>query len=245
MNDKVWGFWTTVVWGGVIGLLLALGQVLPIFFYGLVTEPSTMSIAHLRGLMGRVETNALLLAITAIGSTLFVAPLVIFIAKLKRGASLKDYFDFNRVNFKTVKLWLFIAVLLLLVQDFILPIWIDKEMPDFMMNIKYPSDLSKWLLVLGVAFFAPILEELIFRGFLLKSLAHSFLGVYGAIVVTSLVWAIIHFQYEWIYLVLIFLIGLVLGFARFYTNSIYIPMMMHVLFNFSAAIELYVNKGIL
>jgi len=120
-----------------------------------------------------------------------------------------------------------------------------EQIPDSMMNIGYPSEFSKWLLVLGVAFFAPVLEEVIFRGFLLKGLANSVLGVYGAIFLTSLVWAVIHGQYEWGYMMLIFVIGLVLGYARMRTNSLFVPIMMHIIFNFVASVELYLVKGIL
>lgn len=223
---------------------MAVGQIVPIYIYALFTE-STVSLHGLRALMGLVEKDAFLLAITAIGSTLFVVPFVLGIVLLQKRWRFRDHFDFNRVNFKTFKFWFFIAVLLLLVQDFILPIWVEQDMPDFMLNITYPSELSKWLLLFGVVVMAPILEELIFRGYLLKGFAHSFIGVYGAIVLTSFIWAMIHFQYEVVYLVMIFVIGLVLGYARFKTNSIYIPIMMHMVSNFSAAIELYVRKGIL
>ena len=244
MHPNVKIFFITLFWGLVIGFLMAVGQIIPIYLYALFTEP-TVTLRGLRGIMGLVERDAFLLAITAIGSTLFVVPLVVGIARLQKRWRVRDHFDLNRVGFKTVKFWFFIAVVLLLIQDYILPMWVKQEMPEFMTNITYPSQLSKWLLVLGVAFMAPILEEVIFRGYLLKGFAHSFIGVYGAIVLTSLIWAFIHFQYEWVYLVMIFIIGLVLGYARFKSNSLYIPIMMHVVFNLVAAIELYVSKGIL
>ena len=244
MQDNVKIFFITLLWGLFIGFLMAVGQIVPIYMYALFTEP-TVNINGLRALMNLVEKDAFLLAITAIGSTLFVVPFVLGIVLLQKRWKFRDYFDFNKVDFKTLKFWFFIAIVLLLVQDYVLPIWVDQDMPDFMLNITYPSELSKWLLVFGVAFMAPILEELIFRGYLLKGFAHSFIGVYGAIFLTSLIWAVIHFQYEVVYLVMIFFIGLVLGYARFKSNSIYIPMMMHIVFNFSAAIELYVKKGIL
>ena len=244
MDKGIKIFFITLFWGLIIGFLMAVGQIVPIYIYALFTEPR-VSLNDLRGLMGLVKEDAFLLAITAIGSTLFVVPFVLGIAKLQKRWTLRDFFDFNPVSFKTLKFWFFIAVVLLFVQDYLLPIFAKQEIPDFMMNITYPSEFSKWLLVFGVAFMSPILEELIFRGYLLKGFAHSFIGVYGAIVLTSAIWAVIHFQYEVVYLVMIFVIGLVLGYARFKANSIYVPIMMHIFFNFVAAIELYVEKGIL
>jgi len=244
MDDRVKIFLVTLFWGLVIGFLMAVGQIVPIYLYALLSEP-TVSLNGLRALMSVVKEDAFLLAITAIGSTLFVLPFIFTIAKFQKRWKFRDHFDFNKVSFKTLKFWFFIAIVILFIQDYVLPIWVEQEMPEFMNNITYPSELSKWLLVFGVAFMAPILEEVIFRGYLLKGFAHSFLGVYGAIVLTSAIWAVIHFQYEMVYLVMIFFIGLVLGYARFKANSIYIPIMMHIVFNFAAAIELYVNKGIL
>jgi membrane protease YdiL (CAAX protease family) len=244
MRDTVKIFYITLFWGLVIGFLMAVGQIVPIYVYALFTEP-TVSLNGLRGLMGLVKENAFLLAITAIGSTLFVVPFVLAIGILQKRWKLRDHFDFNRVKFKTFKFWFFIAVILLVVQDYVLPLLVEQDMPDFMLNITYPSEFSKWLLLFGVAFMSPILEEVIFRGYLLKGFAHSFIGVYGAIVLTSAIWAFIHFQYELVYLVMIFVIGLVLGYARFKANSIYVPIMMHIFFNLMAGIELYIRKGIL
>jgi hypothetical protein len=244
MSDGVKIFLTTLFWGFVIGFLMAVGQIVPIFIYTIVTEP-VVSLNSLRAVMATVKEDAFLLGITAIGSTLFVLPFIFTIVKFQKRWRFRDYFDFNRVSFKTLKFWFFVAIVILFVQDYLLPLWVEQEMPEFMTNITYPSEFSKWLLLFGVALMSPILEEVIFRGYLLKGFAHSFIGVYGSIVLTSAIWAVIHFQYEVVYLVMIFFIGLVLGYARFKANSIYIPIMMHIIFNLSAGIELYVKKGIL
>jgi len=239
-----WGLWQTIAWMGVIWFLFAVGQILPLYLYALFQD-ATVSKSILRHYLDIADKDALLLSLIAIGSTLFVVPFVLLIAKLKRGTSLKRYFAFKLFSKKEFWFWLMIAIVILLVQDFVLPLLGVNEMPDFMLNITYPTESSKWLMVLGVAIMVPVLEELIFRGFLLRGLAYSAMGPYAAIVVTSLLWSIVHFQYEWVYLLVIFLIGFVLGYARLKTHSIYIPIMMHVFLNFSAAIELYIKKGIL
>jgi hypothetical protein len=119
------------------------------------------------------------------------------------------------------------------------------QIPDAMLNITYPNEFSKWLLVLGVGVMAPILEEIIFRGYLLKEFSYTFLGTTGAVILTSLIWAIIHSQYDWIYLAIIFVTGLLLGIARVMSHTLLVPIAMHILFNLSAAIELYRVKGFL
>ncbi|CAA6823110.1 MAG: Unknown protein, partial [uncultured Sulfurovum sp.] len=244
MNNTsiTWELKGTLAWSIAIGLLLAISQIIPLFIYALVVEPD-VDLNVLRRYMGLMENDAFLLGFMAIGSTLILVPLVLWMAKLKKDSDLKDYFSLNAVSMKVLGFWLLIAILLLLFQAFFMWLMGLQQIPDSMLNIEYPSELSKWLLVLGVAFFAPVLEEVIFRGFLLKGLANSPLGAYGAIFLTSLVWAVIHAQYEWGYLVLIFMIGLVLGYARIRTNSLFVPIMMHVFFNLVACIELYLVKG--
>lgn len=239
-----WQLKATLAWSIPIALLLAVSQIIPILVYALVVEPE-VNVNVLRHYMNIMDTNAFLLGFMAIGSTLIVVPFVLGMAKLKKGSNLKSYFALNPVSLKVLGFWLLIAIALLLFQALFMWLMGLQQIPDSMMNIVYPSEFSKWLLVLGVAFFAPVLEEVIFRGFLLKGLANSVLGVYGAILLTSLVWAVIHSQYDWVYLFLIFLTGLVLGYARIKTNSLFVPIMMHVVFNLVAAIQLYLVKGIL
>lgn len=243
-TSMTWQLKGTLAWSIVIGLLLAISQIIPLLIYALMVE-SNVNLNTLRRYMRLMDNDAFLLGFMAIGSTLILLPLVLWIAKLKKGSDLKDYFSLNRVKPKVLGFWLLIAVALLLIQAFFMWLMGLPQIPDSMLKIEYPSEFSKWLLVLGVAFFAPVLEEVIFRGFLLKGFVNSPLGVYGAIILTSLVWAVIHAQYEWGYLLLIFMIGLVLGYARIRTNSLFVPIMMHLFFNLVACVELYLVKGIL
>ena len=46
----------------------------------------------------------------------------------------------------------------------------------------------------------PVFEELFFRGFLLEGFRRTFLGTTGAVVLTSLLWAVIHTQYDLYYM---------------------------------------------
>jgi hypothetical protein len=142
-------------------------------------------------------------------------------------------------------LWMVLATAWMYGQDYLMELFHIVKIPDAMLNITYPNELSKWLLVLGVGVMAPILEELIFRGFLLKEFSYTFLGTKGAVLVTSLIWAIIHSQYDMVYLAIIFVTGLILGTARVLSHSMLVPITMHILFNVSAAIELYRLKGFL
>ncbi len=94
----------------------------------------------------------------------------------------------------------------------------------------YPACIVA-LRVLALGVLGPIAEELAFRGLLFGLLRRTRLGVVGAIVVAAAVWSLVHFQYAPILLLIIFIDGLALGFARHLSRSLYLPIAMHVLGN--------------
>ncbi len=73
------------------------------------------------------------------------------------------------------------------------------------------SRASGHILTLGFALvvIAPPMEELLFRGFLFRGYAASRLGVTGAILLTSVIWASMHIQYDAFYIVQIVVLGCV------------------------------------
>ena len=239
---NVWGFWGTFLWGLVIAVLLFIGQVLPIYLYTL-TGSEAVTLESFLQLLGSIETDAFLLSLSVIGSAIIVVPLVFGIAKLKRGSVLKEYFDLKRFSWKTFWSWIAVLILLLLFEGYAIEALGAEEIPNFMMNIEFPSVSSMWLLLFAVTFMAPLIEEVVFRGFLLKGFSNSFMGVYGAIIVTSALWALIHLQYEFAYVAVIFVVGLVFGYARIRTNSLLVPMMMHFFMNLVASAGLFYEKG--
>ena len=240
-SSKIWGFWGTLLWGIVIGGLLFLGQLIPLLIYmKVVGEPLTLENFFL--FAPKVERDALLLSISVIGSALIVVPLVFGIAKLKKGSVLRDYFDLRGYSWKTFWRWMGVLALLLVVEGVALDLMGVEQTPSFMMNIKFPTTSSMYLLAFSVMFMAPLIEEVVFRGFLLKGFSKTFMGEWGAIIVTSLLWAIIHLQYEVAYVAVIFMIGLVFGYARIKTQSLFVPMTMHMVMNGVASLGLFYEK---
>jgi len=93
--------------------------------------------------------------------------------------------------------------------------------PRFMREayVSARSSNSLVLFFLAVVVVAPIAEEVAFRGFLFRGLSATWLGVAGAMVLTSAAWAAMHVQYDWVTLAQIFLIGLLLGWLRWASGS--------------------------
>ena len=91
----------------------------------------------------------------------------------------------------------------------------------------YPSGIIA-LRILAIGFLGPIAEELVFRGLLMSVLRRTRIGVYGAVFVTAALWSMVHIQYDLAILALIFVDGIVLGLARHFTRSVYVPIVMHI-----------------
>ena len=95
-----------------------------------------------------------------------------------------------------------------------------------------PFVLNFLMVVIG----APIVEELLFRGFLFSQLKTTKLGINGSIILTSLIWTSIHLQYDLFLLIPIFLIGLLLGYLMHKYNSLYLVIIVHAVHNLQASL---------
>ena len=92
--------------------------------------------------------------------------------------------------------------------------------------------------------FAPLMEELFFRGFLYPVLARR-LGVIASIVLTSAAFGILHgaqLKYSWAVLI-IFLVGVVLTAVRAVTKSVAASFLVHVGYNGTLSVLMYVYTG--
>ncbi|WP_426443284.1 CPBP family intramembrane glutamic endopeptidase [Bradyrhizobium genosp. P] len=81
--------------------------------------------------------------------------------------------------------------------------------------------------MIGGCLSAPIMEEFVIRGFMFRGWSQSFLGPIGAIVLTSVVWALNHTQYGWFDRFGIFISGLALGYFRWRGNSTWLTVVIH------------------
>src|SRR3974377_2371806 len=66
---------------------------------------------------------------------------------------------------------------------------------------------------------APAGEEAMFRGFLFRGWVRSPRSVWPAIVVISILWAMLHIQYDWAGVLQIFVIGFFLGWIQWRGGS--------------------------
>ncbi len=117
----------------------------------------------------------------------------------------------------------------LLLMWFLFRLALGQPMPDFMIDSYRSARASGWLpvLVIGFCVAAPVGEEFLVRGFLFRGWSQSFLGVAGAIVLSSAAWAALHTQYNWFYMSQIFALGILFGTLRYRSGSTWLTVILH------------------
>ena len=142
-------------------------------------------------------------------------------------------FSLKRNDLFLGTLFLFLFIGLEEIYMWLLGIEIPKGFIDFMLS--EPLILG----LISVIIIAPIAEEFIFRGFLYSQLKITKLGSWGAVAVSSLLWTVIHFQYEPLILVILFIFGIFLGYIRMAYSSLVLPIALHAINNTFAFMMAY------
>ena len=110
--------------------------------------------------------------------------------------------------------------------------------PDYIIDLgqimQPDSTLGYVFLFLAVVVVAPIGEEIVFRGFLQKFLEDYWKDITRAVLVTSLFFAMIHFNPFWT--IQVYLLGVVLGFLAWKTKSVFPSILLHSINNGAAYI---------
>ncbi|MDH3378238.1 MAG: CPBP family intramembrane metalloprotease [Gammaproteobacteria bacterium] len=234
-NYAVWGFSGTLIWGMVIVIAFTVTQLLVLGVY-VINQHGDVANDEFQNLMTSLSYNGTVIA-TSTFATLIVCGCIIFLAvKLKRNSNIKDYLGLRAVSSKSINYWFLLLIALIICSD-ALTFFLDKPIVPEFMSLAYTSAESPWLFWAALLVAAPLFEELFFRGFLIPGFASSFVGPLGAIVLSSLLWAVIHFQYDIYGVVTVFVFGLVLGYARSATGSVLLSIGMHSFMNFVATVE--------
>lgn len=162
--------------------------------------------------------------------------LIILIVRYFQGRSCAEYLGLTRISLKQLGFWILSGAIYLVLMDICTYLLRRPIVPEFMNKVIVTAKFP-WLLYFAFIIAAPVFEELFFRGFLYKGLCHSRLKPIGAIILTSLCWSFLHMQYDWYGVLQIFLGGLLFGYARYKSGSVYVPVAMHALQNLVATIE--------
>lgn len=236
-----WGFWATIGFSCIIAVIYFLaGIILSIIFVlaAKILKPQF----DIMELAQSLDSNGLFLSLLICVSAPVVIGLCLLFAKIRKNITIKEYLSLNSIGWRQYVKWTLILLLFIVCSDALTSALGVPIVSDFMVNAYKTAGFTP-LLWLGFIIAAPLYEEIFFRGFLFKGIENSRVGPIGAIIITSLAWSALHIQYDFIIIVSIFAGGLILGWARIKTNSIYIPIAMHVLQNLLATIVVIVYLG--
>lgn len=229
-EPRPWGFWmttmfTVAIYGIYIVIQIVVGVVMAVVWA--VRHEGADPGAYAEDLMN----NGLFVA----AATLIAGPvcilLTLVLAYFRKGITLRDYFALKRPPILQCVGWTVLTVAVLFAMDFIRISLGEPLVPEIVVAW-YETAHFLPVLVLAIVVVAPVMEELVARGFMYRGLAASRVGVAGAIVLTSLFWAALHFgQYNLLNTGMIFVFGLILGGARATSGSLYLPLFLHALNN--------------
>lgn len=139
-----------------------------------------------------------------------------------------------------------VTVALIIVGDAVSWLAGRSLVTSFQTDIYTTASASGWLLwlLIAVVVLTPIGEEILFRGFLFRGWLRKPGDGWPVIVVTSLLWAVIHLQYDWYVIMQIFVFGLVLGWLRWASGSVILTIILHAMINGEGMIETALQQSL-
>lgn len=122
---------------------------------------------------------------------------------------------------------LIVSYLVILVHNAILVILGVDTQGDQILQLFAALDSPVWFVIVGVVF-APIIEELFFRGFLFQGFRQRYGWVNGALL-SSAIFGAAHL--DLVAFIPTFVLGLLLAYMYHRSNSVWLPIILHVLVN--------------
>lgn len=237
-NDLVWETpWDwEVIWSVLIAGFFLIGQIILPVAFGIVGSTFKLSVAtlDLRYKAVYVLVSYLTMAITGI--------LVLYFSIKPFFPLPKNWFKLN--VFSNWILWglggYFVAFPLVVIISLVnQQIWQGKggSNPLLLLALESQDKIALIIFFITASVAAPFFEEVIFRGFLLPSLTR-YLPVWGAIVVSSLIFALAHLNLSEV--LPLATLGIVLGFVYTRSKNLLSSMLLHSLWNSGTLISLFI-----
>ena len=244
-EKKLWGAWATVGLGlavFVVSLVTETMVVMVFTFTKLLSYlQSSPDPLQFEELMNAIETIlatqvGLITALAACASAVICVGLIVLFARIRKGVSIAEYLGLKRITVKQILAVLAIMAGFIILSDG-LGLLLDRPIfSEFVVTI-YSTSVWPALLWVALIIFVPIYEETFFRGFLFEGFRQSRLGPIGAVGLTSLVWALLHIQYDFFSMVIIFILGILFGVVRIKTGSLWSTLIMHAFTNMVALLQ--------
>jgi hypothetical protein len=181
-----------------------------------------------------LASNGNVISLAVLASNAVIVGFVLVLIALRR-YPVRDYLAIHRPTLRQTLVSTGALALLIAVIDTTSHLLGRPIVPRFMVG----AYLTAWLplLLLALLVGAPFGEEVLMRGFLFKGIAESRWGPVAAILLTALLWASLHIQYDLYSLGQIVVMGLYIGWVRYRTTSLPLVLVLHAFANTVATVE--------
>lgn len=174
--------------------------------------------------------NGTTLAVSVVFNAIFLIGLCWLTIKAK-GGDVGHFLSLNHLpKWRWVGMFVSVLMVFVLISE-TLSQWLGIDALEFMRPL-YDSANPKWLLILSVTVLAPIYEEVLFRGVMWSLVAQQFAKPVHAFctasLVSSVLFAVVHLQYDAYGMVTIFMLALLFSLARVMSASLWLPILLHI-----------------
>jgi len=241
-NEKTasnyWGLWGTIGFSLLILTSFIIVQTIVFFIYA-QSKLAEHSNVNEEVFLNSLLSNGDAISIAEIFAAAFGIAITFFFIYLHKRQSIEDYLLLHAITVRTTLIYLALMAIAMILMAIVATIS-NHPTPQVMLDI-YHSAKHPALLWFALIVAAPFFEEILFRGFLFEGLRHSSVGLIPTAIITSALWASIHLQYGLYEIVIIFFVGLLLSYAKVKSQSLYVPIAMHLLMNLVATLEIALN----
>jgi uncharacterized protein len=232
-RPRIWKFWGTCLWGLFVFAAMFVGQLAVVGWFLLRREGPVDMASAIHVVSGGLTISlSVIMGLPAVLAALWIA------IRVSR-TSFADYLALRWTSWTNLLIGVVAMVVLVMGWDLLSRAAGRDAAPGFMMEVlqSAQADGALWLLVIAFCVAAPITEEFFARGFLYRGWSESFLGPAGAILLSSVAWTALHLQYDWFFFGEVFSIGLLLGYIRYRSGSIWLTVILHGLNNLAATLQ--------
>jgi len=237
-----WGFWATLGLSVVIGAGYVVVQTVVVAVAVIAALQRTPNLdVHEFG--RQLARNGLFWSVAVCAGAPVTIGLTVLFASLARGMPVRDYLALHWRGWKVIAAWLGVMLLFIAFADAATYLLRGRLVPPLLEEV-YRTAYFVPLLWFAIVVVAPLAEEVFFRGFFFRGIECSRAGPVGAIVLTSFAWAALHTQYDLYGVAVILVGGLLLGYARLRSGTLYVPLALHMAQNLVATLEVVLSLSL-
>ncbi|MGE7604359.1 CPBP family intramembrane glutamic endopeptidase [Peribacillus sp. NPDC097675] len=147
--------------------------------------------------------------------------------------------NLDSTDFTISYAWMFFFIILVLSLLIIENLFLNKftSSESELLDILKQYPISQ---IVNILLFAPIIEEIVCRKIILGDMNLG--NIWIALIVSTCIFAILHFQFNFFDFILIFIYGLLLGFCYIKTESIINPIILHIFINAIQLLFIFNNE---